>query len=680
MSSQIQRVEKQAVLFTKHRPDDLSHTKSPCVPEPASGASTVSWLMKIPIELESSTDFTARVAVLVAREDAIVYVDTSFLMWLTKIGRTSRRQLMDWLVANCPDRVYVPVWSAHEYLRHHMAETIVTELTQRAKSLDKIASKTYNYLRPFLDDILVPGTVNAETQQVDARAALNELQVLAKTVQKWTKEHKEHAAEVITFINDHVLEKTHVFEYMSYIETLSKGRFNGRIPPGFQDRGKKAQVIVSTDEDENAGTQLGSNHWGDLIFWKEILSHATEMSAAAIIILTNDRKNDWYLKSSNKHSIDVDLLKLKSSWESVPCVHPMLNLEARVEANVNDIVLLDAPYLGALLRSMVGEPAKNFVDVAIVPDPPRTPGKSNRSRAVVNEVLKPDDLIDAEDASAEDVAVQDEPQTPIDTNTFARALFDSREAPEAGGPVDALLQDIKVAMEGRESVTNLLTEERIEPLDNSMLTTMARELHDRCLARTPGYDEAITDVVSMLDKLPELTAASIYLGLIASMYLERETNEARLPPSSPIASFLFATQDANYAVQPINTLRKKFETLNRWPLYILDVARPKVKAILDIVPDTYEEVILDSLRLAGEEVFTRAQNDPKLNLATLFEGRLELSGEEVIKTACELFSVPFDQVERTGDFNRPFNIDPTAGYKLLRSVYVDNVNKEDADS
>ena len=636
--------------------------------------------MKIPIELESSTDFTARVAVLVAREDAIIYVDTSFLMWLTKIGRTSRRQLLDWLVANCPNRVRVPVWSAHEYLRHHVANTIVTELDQRASSLAKIASKTYNYLRPFLDDTLAPGTITAESQQVAAREALNQIQHLAKTVKRWTDDHEAHAAEVITFINDHVLDKTRVFEYMSDIETLSKGRFNGRLPPGFQDRGKKAQVVASMGEEEDAGTQVGSNHWGDLIFWKEVLFHATETAAGAIIILTNDRKNDWYLGGRHQQNIDDDLLRLKARWDPVPCAHPMLNLEARVTAGISDIVLLDAPYLGALLRNMTGEQVKEFVDVAIVPDPPSASAETMRRRALVEEYREQHKLKDAAAAAAKGVKFLDGPQMVNVPAAFSRALYESRGIVDTGGPVDALLQDMRVAIESRESVANLLTQERVEPLNNSMLTTLARELHDRCLARAPGYDEAITDLVSMLSKLPELTAASLYLGLIASMYLERESNQARLPPSSPIAPYLFDEQGANYAVQPIMALRKKFETLEHWPLYLLDVDRPEVEVILDIVPDTYEEVILDSLRLAGEEVFTRAQKSPNLMLTTIFEGRLELSGEEVVKSACELFSVPFDQVTRTNDFDRLFKVDPTAGFKLLHLVYVENPNDEDSNS
>jgi hypothetical protein len=105
--------------------------------------------MRIPTETESSTHFVNRVAALLPLNDTQIYVDTSFLMWLSKIGQKSRRQFIDWLAATCPHRVHVPVWSAHEYLRHHVAGTILDDLEKRAKQLTDIATQSYAYLRPF---------------------------------------------------------------------------------------------------------------------------------------------------------------------------------------------------------------------------------------------------------------------------------------------------------------------------------------------------------------------------------------------------------------------------------------------------------------------------------------------------------------------------------------------------
>jgi hypothetical protein len=625
--------------------------------------------MQIPVELESSTDFANRVATLVARSDTRFYIDTSFLMWLTKIGRTSRGQLLEWLKAECNERVHVPVWSAHEYLRHHVAGTIVGELDQMTKELANIAGRTYANLRPFLDDPLGPGTSDAQTQQVTAREALNEIQRLAGVVKKWNEEHEVHAAEVIAFINAHVHDDTQVFEYMSEIESLSTGRFNGRLPPGFQDRQKKEKGGVNKGD---ARGRVGSNRWGDLVVWKEVLEHASKTSTKAVIILTNDRKNDWYFGGRTVEGVDDDLLRLKSNWKPVPSVHPMLILEARLTANVEDIVLLDAPYLGVLLRKLGGERVSAFVDVAIVPGPPTTSLETIRRKRLLEKHLKESDRRDLENAAAAGVRFLDSPQLARVPSAFVRALYESRETAQVDSPIAGFLHEVEATIGRAESVADLLTKERVEPLTNSLLTTLARELHDRGLAQTPGYNEALTDLVSALSELPELTAGSLYLGLIASMYLERLSNRARLPPQSPIASLLFDRQCTPYAAQPISALQKRFDFLERWPLYRPDADRPPVEARLQIVYYTEGESIVNSVCLAGEEVFTRAQRDLTLRLSTLFDNRLELLGKEVVESACDLFGVPFDQVSITDDFDRLFHVDATAGFKRLSSVYVDH--------
>jgi PIN like domain len=626
--------------------------------------------MRIPVEIENSSDFTKRVGDLLSLDDTLLYVDTSFLMWLTKIGRTSRGQLLNWLTSECPGRVHVPVWAAHEYLRHHVEGTILNDLDRLAKELDGVASRTYARLRPYLDDLIIPGVSDAQAQQVAAREALNELQRLAESAKGWNGDYMEHATQVIAFINDHVPDKTPVFEYMSGIEAIGLGRFDARLPPGFQDRRKRESVASHRDNSAVEGF-LGSNRWGDLILWKEILDHAAEKRSKAIIVLTNDRKNDWYFGVAGTKGVDRDLIQLRSSWKPVPCAHPMLSLEAR-GVGVNDLVLLDAPYLGALLRTLGGDDVKEFIDVAIVPDPPARPDEAERREALVHERLTRNELERAERAAEAGFRFPDGPQMLSRPAIFARALYDSRKLTDENEIINTSLRDIEATIDGGDSIADLITKEFVDPLDNSMLTTLGRELHDRGLNGIPGYGEALTDLVSLLGELPESTAASLYLGLIASMYLERPTNLPRLPPRSPVASLLFERQNTAYAQEPISALKKKFANSERLPLYLPDAGRPSIDASLDIVTGTDDPVILNSVRLASEEVFTRAQPNAALRLVTLFDGRSELLGKEIVMSACEHFAVPFDQVTSTDDFDRIFSVDPTAGFKDLRSVYVDS--------
>jgi hypothetical protein len=516
-----------------------------------------------------------------------------------------------------------------------------------------------------LDDPLSRGDASAEPQQVAAREALNEIQRLPHTVRSWKATYDRHAADVIAFINTHVPDRTPVFEHLAGIEALGGDRFSGRVPPGFQDRGKKGQLIEGFEPEDGQDFRTG-NRWGDLIFWKEVLDLAASAKAGSIIILTNDRKNDWHLGGRDTKGIEDDLLALKERWRPVPFAHPMLGLEARVTAGVKEVVLLDSPYVGALLRGLSDEQVAAFVDVAIVPDPPRMPNRTERRNEAIEGELKRRERQEAHQAAVAGVRFLDGRKLSRVPSAFARPLIASRSAAAHGGLVDALLGELRRAIEAGDSIADLMNDVRLQPLDNSELTMLSRELHDRSLARTPGYDEAVTDLVSILDELPEFTAASLYLGLLASMYLERPDNETRLPPSSPVAELLFARQAAQYAAQPIIALSNRFAKLERWPLYMPNPDRPEIKVRIDIVPDTDGEVILNSVRLAGEEVFTPAQGEPSLQLSAMFGGVRELTGAAIVQRGCELFAVPFDQVARTDDFERLFRLE------RLPTVYADN--------
>lgn len=112
------------------------------------GGSTVTQAVRTPIltipsETEGSADFKQRLAALFAAQSTHIYIDTSFLMWMTKVGSRSRQELIGWLQQHCAGRVHVPIWTAHEYLKHHGAKTIVAELTEKTNEVAGLVRHTY---------------------------------------------------------------------------------------------------------------------------------------------------------------------------------------------------------------------------------------------------------------------------------------------------------------------------------------------------------------------------------------------------------------------------------------------------------------------------------------------------------------------------------------------------------
>lgn len=623
----------------------------------------------IPVESETSSEFTSRVVALLADPSTRIYIDTSFLMWLTRIGKDSRKQFFRWIEVTCSGRVCVPVWSAHEYLRHHISRTIVDELDNRLKEMTDVASKSYSYLRPFLDDPL-SGKTTSDSQQAAARNTLNELQQLSKATKQWQSHYEVHAREVIEFINDHVPSRTDVFAMLDGIETLGSDRFDSRIPPGFQDRKKRSKNIAGEHSENEEDMFAGSNKCGDLVFWKEILNLAAADRARNMILLTNDQKNDWQL-GGRVSPVDDELFGLKKKWRPLPFAHPMLSLEAKVEAQIQHVTMLDPIYLGVLLKRHGGDETKKFVDVAVVPDPPTIPTDQDQ-RKEKKRTYKEQAATKSNGIAEPSKFLFLDGQNLLDSfPALRRAWIISKKSLVAGTPVQILLANMQEAFDNRQSIADLITNVSVGTFNNDMLVSLGRHLHDQCIAGAFGNPEALADLLNILHTLPPKTASSIYLGLLGSMYFNCEKNEPRLPPTSPVYELIFDKQKLPFASVPIKVIRDIFKKTEKVPLYLPNEDVPQINIVLDHEPESDGVLNLGSITIEGVEVFSIAQKDPNLNLRTIFDQQEERPAMDILQVTCNIFKIPFKQVCYTGDSETVYQILPTAGFRQPKSIYTE---------
>ncbi len=623
-------------------------------------------LLTIPSEPEDSAAFRARINGLLGAADTHVYIDTSFLMWLTKIGTASRQELRGWLRRACVGRVHVPTWAAHEYLKHHVAGTILTELNQKTNEVADLVGRTYSYFRPFVDEAHGDGAEDPSTIRAATRAALHSLDRLTAISRQWHKSYRRHSTEVIHLINELAPNSTCIFDELEDVIAVGAARFAGSVPPGFQDRRKKGSGDKAAAEDQGGGAD--SNRYGDLMFWRELLGHAKTVGARTIVVLSNDRKNDWHFGRSDVGQIEPALLALKRSWKPVPRAHPVLVMEARLVAGVDGVELLDSPYLAAMLREFGEEELGSFTDVAIVPDGPEPETREARRAQAVKERLDADRAELAAAVEVQGFLFADAPEVRNTRATLSRALLESRKPTDERG--EALLDRWRASVEAKTPLIETLSADALDGLDHKALVQLSRELHDRVLAGDPGYEEAMVDLVALLDRIPLNTAASLYLGLLASMYLVRETNEARFPPSSPAAQLLFGRQSAGYAPHAVEALATRLQANDLLPLYVPSVDRPAVLIVLETEPDTPAVDQLRSVKLGEAELLTAAQADPALNLAALFGDAVAATGEAVVGKACELFGLPVAQVKRIELFAKPYALTKMIGFKRPADVSI----------
>ena len=616
-------------------------------------------ILTIPSVTEDSSAFKQRLAVLISAQTTHIYIDTSFLMWMTKIGSSSRQELICWLQKNCRGRVHVPVWAAHEYLKHHVAGTIIAELNERTKEVANLVGRTYTYFRPFIDEPFGEGAKDPSTILANTRAALNELNNMATTSKQWHKSYQKHAGEVISFINEVTPEQTSIYEHLEDITQAAAGRFVGSVPPGYRDRWKKGNAKQS----EGAKNEVpsDSNRYGDLVFWKELLVHAKQVEATAVVIISNDRKTDWHMGRSDVANIDPTLRRLKKAWKPVPRPHPMLVMEAKLVAEVDQVEVLDSAYLGALLLDVAEDNVHSFADVAIIPEYPEFEKESDRRARLVEERNAKDTAKAHKEATEKGYMFSDSPQVQNTRGGLARALIDSRGGVDEKS--EALLEQWRASVEDNRPLSETITSGILDGFDHIKLAKLARELHDRVLRKMPGYQEVVADLASVLGRLPPNTAASLYLGLISSMYLVRESNTSRLPPSSPVAQLLFEQQSSDYAINGISAVSKRLSDNEVAPLYLPNSDLPPVIIKLDTEPNTSVSDQLRSFRVGHVELLTGAQPEDSLRLCTLFESGESTKGKAIINKACELFAIPIAQVERKDMFDHGYVLTKTIGFK-----------------
>lgn len=631
--------------------------------ETAHTAAATTALLTIPTEGETLDSFKTGVRAALSSDQTHLYVDTSFLMWMTKLGTQSRAELRAFFDDDCAGRVHVPVWAAHEFLKHHVENTVANNFLKQLTAITNTVNTASSCFRPLLDDPTGPTGEDNAKLRATMNTALRDLNHLVAAGQLWAKAHPARAAEVIDFINAAGARTTQLYEQFPGLGQLGPNRYAGRVPPGFKDGHKGRRDNV--DDAASVGSD-GSNRFGDLVFWHEILAHAATVKAKCIVIVSNDVKNDWRLRKDATQARVVTPGNGTNSF-AIPRAHPMLCLEAKVAAAVNSVLLLDSLSLALILAD---DPTKRFNHFVKV-----TYGSADRLPTLVEDrKQRARQAVSAQAVATEDAARKagfafaDDPSVKATEGTLVNALRSSKNLTLMPEEEELLAQ--WDAGKGARPVLDALSSGVLGGRNQDWLVRVARELHNRVQDDMPGYEQALFDLVACLPQLPLATASALYLGMLASMYLNRDENTPRLPPDSVVADELFGHQAAPFAPVALRALGRRLMG-QKLPLYTPTVNETTliVKYTMSQNPDVLDE--LSSMTFRDVELLTLAQSDPKLNLRRIFKANV-VDADALRRKACELFAMPKASTRVDGAFEQPFTLPEFLGFKRPNSVYVDN--------
>lgn len=214
-------------------------------------------------------------------DDSIIALDANTLLNLYRYTKSTKDDFLK-VLSEYSERLWLPYQAGYEFHSNRISVIKSQEYAYKdiGKELDDclsfVSDKLNNYKRhPFIK-------TNILTKQVS-----DKFEKIKSDLEKLSEKHPEYLK------NDDILPKvTELFDgrvgnkysdsELDAIYEEGEKRYEKNIPPGFSDRANKKKK--------------GNRHlYGDLIIWKQLIKHSKD-SKKTIIFITDDRKEDWWLK------------------------------------------------------------------------------------------------------------------------------------------------------------------------------------------------------------------------------------------------------------------------------------------------------------------------------------------------------------------------------------------------
>lgn len=446
--------------------------------------------LSYPVEEDGwdATEFVRQTAEILRDPQTAIYIDTSFMMWLTKGGDDSRQQFIDW-AATFGDRIHVPLWTYHEYYRHHNHDTLRAELAAERKKLVDAADRYAALARQYADDPF-DRNFSAAAFHRELDELIGKVKHVTTTAAGWN--YAKAAKQVSDWMALRLCRSRVVFDLMDRLGQLGEARYTQDLPPGYRDR-------IKEDTEEK-----GSNRFGDLILWEELLAHVRGATTVkTVVLLTRDRKDDWFAKA-NPAEVDDDLRRLtgKARWNPVPTPHPTLVVELRERTQAVNLLLLDALYLGATLHHTGAAPHSRLIAYALGIGP----------RLYIAPA--------AEDVPPQAGRIGNQTLSNRNARAVCAAATVSPTQTARSASVAAIMAQLSGSLPTGEAFVKQFRHEQLPP-DFQEAAAFGRQVSDAALQDTMHLARQMVEkLLQLLRTMPADKAAAVYAGMLASAYYD----------------------------------------------------------------------------------------------------------------------------------------------------------------
>lgn len=315
----------------------------------------------------------------------LIVLDTNVLLNLYRLPTVARDELIS-VLESLKDRLWIPHQVALEFHRKRL-----TVIAGERKSMEDALTST--------SELVTGIRKKVDALQIEKRGLGIQPEALISELNKANEQlveaiQKAHSSQLDISASDPVRERLDVLlegrvgvgpTNQAELDALcsdGEERYRENIPPGFMDADKDKNPKEATFIFDHIKYQ---RKYGDLILWRQIIRHARDSGNKTVLLITADRKEDWWWREHGKtigphpelvreiwREGQVELFWMYSSVQFVEHANTYSSAKVSIQS-VAEIqnVMSSSPMSRSVSREfgvIGGSTSKNF---SLTPDAPR---------------------------------------------------------------------------------------------------------------------------------------------------------------------------------------------------------------------------------------------------------------------------------------------------------------------
>lgn len=228
-------------------------------------------------------------------EKAHFVFDANVLLNLYRYQTSTTEQLFT-VLEQLKDRIWIPYHVALEYQRNRL--NVIGAQNSKFSEVRKAVNSGASSIKTELDKL----ELKKRHSSIDADDFLKEINSakdrFLEVLEDLEKDHfsvvnEDHVRiRLDSLFNEKVGKKPDSQKIVDDLNTEAERRFKNKIPPGYMDENKEK----SADPVFSYSGISYMRKYSDFLVWNQILEHSKEAGFSDLIFITDDNKEDWWLK------------------------------------------------------------------------------------------------------------------------------------------------------------------------------------------------------------------------------------------------------------------------------------------------------------------------------------------------------------------------------------------------